>query len=74
MGHLLKWVTLAKIIALGDFQSVKVEFFLRISCTRIYVTKQDMVVERKWEKFRKEWSQSNKVYPIFLEFCICSVE
>lgn len=45
MGHLLKWVTLARIIALGDFQIVKVEFFLRISCTRIYVTKQDMVVE-----------------------------
>lgn len=29
MGHLLKWVTLVRIVALGDFEIVKVEFFLR---------------------------------------------
>lgn len=41
MGHLSKWVTLAKIIALGDFQTEKVELFLRTNYTRIYATEQD---------------------------------
>lgn len=42
MGHLLKWVTLARIIVLGDFQIVKVEFFLRTNCTRVYITEHGM--------------------------------
>lgn len=76
MGHLLKWVTLAKIIALGDFQIVEVEFFLRTNWTRIYMTEQDVVViERNWEKFRRKWSLIKVTKCILsLEFCVCSIE
>lgn len=49
MGHLLKWVTLARVIALGDFQIVQGEFLLRAGCRRIYM-KQDAVVETEIQK------------------------
>lgn len=42
MGHLFKWVTLARIIALSDFQIVRVEFFLRTNWTIIYISEHRM--------------------------------
>lgn len=42
MGHLFKWVTLARIIAPSDFQIVRVEFFLRTNCTLIYISEHRM--------------------------------
>lgn len=42
MGHPFKWVTLARIIALSDFQIVRVELFLRTNCTIIYISEHRM--------------------------------
>lgn len=72
MGHLLKWVTLARAIALGDFQIVQGELLLRAGCRRIYM-KQDVVVERN-RNSEGNGLKVKKKCPIILECCICSVE
>lgn len=72
MGHFLKWVTLAGIIALGDFQIVKVECFLRTNCSIIYV-KNVGCGRKKLEEIQKEVvsSQSNNVsYPFGIMYML----
>lgn len=58
MGHLLKWVTLARILALGDFQICKSRVLSEDQLHEtVQRTKQDVVVaERNWKNFRRKLS------------------